>query len=190
MLKQLSDEQLMQHYGRGKVHAFELLYARHKDPLYRYFARQCRHSMAAEELCQEVWLGIIKARQRYQVTAKFTTYLYTMAHNRLVDYYRKHHKDIPVSYQTDAEDPTQLIPTQCTDHPDYQCDQTQQQQRLQDLIMALPEAQREVFLLKEETGLALEHIAHMLGINQETTKSRLRYAMKKLRAGLRSHNEE
>ena len=77
-------------YRDGDAGAFDALYARHKGGLYRYLLRQCREPAAAEELFQDVWMNLIRARARYTVQAKFTTYLYRLAHNRLIDHYRKH----------------------------------------------------------------------------------------------------
>ena len=84
-----SDEELMLGYRDGDAGAFDVLYARHKGGLYRYLHRQCRDAAAAEELFQDVWMNLIRARTGYTVQAKFTTYLYRLAHNRLIDHYRK-----------------------------------------------------------------------------------------------------
>src|SRR5262245_38611356 len=97
-----SDEELMLLYRDGDAGAFDALYARHKGGLYRYVLRQCRSTALAEELIQDVWMNLIRARAAYTVQAKFTTYLYRLAHNRLIDHYRKHaHADVA---SFDAED--------------------------------------------------------------------------------------
>jgi RNA polymerase sigma factor (sigma-70 family) len=70
--------------------------------LYRYLLRQCREPAAAEELFQDVWMNLIRARAGYTVQAKFTTYLYRLAHNRLIDHYRKHGHAVVTSF--DAEE--------------------------------------------------------------------------------------
>jgi len=89
MDKDTSDEDLMLRYATGDVAAFEALYVRHKGPVYRYMLNLCRNEAVAEELYQEVWMKLIKAREKYQVKAKFTTYLYKLAHNQFIDHYRK-----------------------------------------------------------------------------------------------------
>ena len=86
----VSDEELMLAYRDGDAGAFDTLYRRHKGPVYRYMLRQCRDAGVADELFQDVWMNLIRARESYTVQAKFTTYIYTMAHNRLIDHYRKH----------------------------------------------------------------------------------------------------
>ena len=89
-------------YRDGDAGAFDALYARHKGGLYRYLLRQCREAAAAEELFQDVWMNLIRARAGYTVQAKFTTYLYRLAHNRLIDHYRKNSHVAMVSF--DEED--------------------------------------------------------------------------------------
>jgi DNA-directed RNA polymerase specialized sigma24 family protein len=83
------DAQLMARYAAGDIAAFEALYARYKGPLYRYFLRQCGNATTASELFQGAWIRIIKTRERYEPTVRFTTYVYQIAHTCLVDHFRK-----------------------------------------------------------------------------------------------------
>jgi RNA polymerase sigma factor (sigma-70 family) len=180
-----SDEALMLAYRDGDSRAFESLYTRHKAPLYRYLVRQCREPAVAEELFQDVWMNLIRARTRYEVQARFTTYLYRMAHNRLIDHYRRGRSGVPLSYDDDPDDPLmERIAGPDAMQPDVQTDRARDVQRLFALLAELPEAQREAFLLREEAGLTLEQIAEATGVPPETTKSRLRYAVAKLRQGM------
>ncbi len=174
-----ADEALMLRYREGEISAFEQLYARHKAPLYRYLLRQCSDPAMAEELFQDVWLKLVNARQSYTVKAKFTTWFYRLAHNRLVDHYRAQGRrafDHEVALETVPAD-TRIQPEQCVER-------RSQVQRLLELVANLPQVQREAFLLREESGLALEDIAQVTGVNRETAKSRLRYAVAKLRQAL------
>jgi RNA polymerase sigma-70 factor (ECF subfamily) len=182
------DEELMNHYRDGDARAFEVLYTRHKGPLYRYLLRQCGATALAEELFQDVWMKLIGARARYEARAKFTTYLYHLAHNRLIDHYRRAKAGVPISYDDDQDDPLieQVADSELLE-PDNELDRRRLGQRLLEQIAALPEAQREAFLLREESGLSLEEIAAVTGVNIETAKSRLRYALTKLRQGLRGN---
>jgi RNA polymerase sigma-70 factor, ECF subfamily len=177
------DEELMIRYRDGDAHAFELLYARHKGPLYRYLLRHSGAKALAEELYQDVWMKLIQARARYEARAKFTTYLYHLAHNRLIDHYRRSKVSVPM-----ADDPDEFMMAQVAEsavrEPDNELDRRRQGKRLLEQVAALPEAQREVFLLRAESGLSLEEIAEVTGVNAETAKSRLRYALSKLRHGL------
>jgi RNA polymerase sigma-70 factor (ECF subfamily) len=179
-----TDEALMAMYQKGDARAFEALYARHKGGLYRYFLRQCGVAATAEELYQDVWTNLIRARERYEPRAKFTTFLYRMAHNRLVDHYRRQASGVPISYDDDGESPMEQIADAPQRQPDNELEARRQARRLRSLIADLPEAQREAFLLSEEGGLTLKEIAQTTGVNAETAKSRLRYAIAKLRAGL------
>lgn len=180
-----TDENLMLRYQEGDAGAFEILYKRHKDGLYRYFLRQCGHASSAEELFQDVWMSLIRHVKRYSVQAKFTTYLYHLAHNRLIDHYRKHSKGIPVSYEDCVEEGFDPAIAEPGNNPESVTSQEQQHDCLMRSIRELPEAQREAFLLREETGLSIEEIANITGVNAETAKSRLRYAVKKLRESMR-----
>ena len=83
----IADETLMLRFSAGDAQAFEALYARHKSGVYRYFTRQCRQAIA-EELFQDVWMRVVATSASYRVEARFTTFLYRIAHNRLVDHFR------------------------------------------------------------------------------------------------------
>ena len=181
----VSDEALMIRYRDGDAQAFEVLYARHKGPLYRYLRRQCENVAHAEELFQDVWMKLIGARARYEARAKFTTYLYHLAHNRLIDHYRRAKTGIPISYDDDADESLiEQVPDSDVHEPDNELDRRRLGQRLLAQLAALPEAQREAFLLREEGGLSLAEIAAATGVNAETAKSRLRYALARLRREL------
>ena len=180
-----SDEDLMGRYREGDAQAFEVLYVRHKGPLYRYILRQCGVAAVAEELFQDVWMKLIGARHRYETRAKFTTYLYHLAHNRVIDHYRRQSTGIPISYDENPDEPLMEQVADNTAHePDNALARRRQALQLLQLLGDLPEAQREAFLLRAESGLSLEQIAEVTGVTQETAKSRLRYALAKLRHGL------
>jgi len=176
------DAQLMLAYGRGDAKAFEQLYVKYKDPLYRFFLRQCGNRALAEELYQDVWVRVIDARQRYAVKAKFSTWLYRIAHNILTDHYRK-----PVEEALPEAD---AVPSSRADDPETVLGGQEKLARYQAMLRALPDEQREVFLLKEKAGMSLEYIAATTGENFETIKSRLRYAVGKLKQALAEPEED
>jgi RNA polymerase sigma-70 factor, ECF subfamily len=153
---EVSDESLMLRYGKGDAVAFEILYIRHKGPLFRYFLRQGLDRGLSEEMFQEVWLSLIRNSSTYRVEARFTTYLYRLAHSRLVDHYRRSQRANLCSSEMDE------MPADSYWQPEQ-----------------APE-QREIFLLRAEAGMKLEEIAKTLDIPLETAKSRLRYAVSKL----------
>jgi RNA polymerase sigma-70 factor (ECF subfamily) len=179
-----TDEDLMQLYRDGDAGAFDALYARHKGGLYRYLLRQCRDAAAAEELFQDAWMNLIRARAGYTVQAKFTTYLYRLAHNRLIDHYRKNSHVAMVSFDEEDREEITDPPDERVRPQDETLDARRQAGRLVELIAGLPEAQREAFLLQQEGGMSVEEIAQATGVTRETAKSRLRYAMVKLRRGM------
>lgn len=178
-----ADEILMLRYRDGDTDAFARLYDRHKGPLYRYLLRQCGQPAVAEELFQDVWLKLIAGRSGYAVQARFAAWLYRIAHNRLVDHYRASARGLPLSYADDCPEWTE-IPAPKEVQPEVREDRRRQSERLLELLAELPEAQREAMLLKEEAGLSLEEIAQATGTGRETVKSRLRYALARLRQGL------
>ena len=179
-----SDEVLMERYRDGDAGAFDALYGRHKGGLFRYMLRQCGNHSIAEELFQEVWMNLTRARRTYVVQAKFTTYLYRVAHNRLIDYYRAQAGGVPMSFEDEDCPSLDSIPDGRGVDPALSADHRQQAERLLQLIGALPEAQREAFLLQQESGMSVEEIAETTGVSRETAKSRLRYAIAKLRVGM------
>ena len=180
-----TDEALMLRYAQGDAAAFDALYGRHRGGVFRYLLRQLNSNRAAaEELFQDVWMSLIGARSRYRVEAKFTTWLYTMAHNRVIDHYRRHRPLEVVSLDDDEDDDPPELAAPPTAQPERAAEARQQAARLLALVDALPAAQREAFLLHEEGGLSLEEIAVVTGSDREAVKSRLRYAMDKLRRGM------
>lgn len=179
-----SDEELMLHYRDGDAGAFDALYVRHKGGVYRYLLRQCRDAAVAEELFQDVWMNLIRARAGYTVQARFATYLYRLAHNRLIDHYRKHSHGAPVSLDQDDGEAIADPPDERERPQDEALDAKRQAARLLELIAELPAEQREAFLLQQEGGMSVEEIAQATGVSRETAKSRLRYAMSKLRRGM------
>ena len=181
------DGALMLRYKDGDIAAFETLYRRHNDALYRYLLRLCRHRESAEDIFQEVWGKIIKSRDNYRVTAKFTTFLYRIAHNCFIDHLRRNKRHANgVEFDVDQYAGTE-------DQPDMDTERLLAKERLARALLDLPDEQRDVFLLHEEAGLSIDEIASVTGSKRETAKSRLRYAVSKLRDAISepvSHYDE
>src|SRR5271166_5645027 len=179
------DEDLMLAYARGDAAAFDLLYGRHRGGVYRYLLRQCRHRAVADELFQDVWMNLIRARASYVPTAKFATWLYRLAHNRLIDHYRANgHLTLVSSDDGTHADAVAAFPGAAADEPQARAERRELGERLRAAVATLPPAQREAFLLQQEGGLSLAEIAELTGVGVETAKSRLRYALARLREGL------
>lgn len=180
----VDDSALMLRYQDGDLAAFDTLYRRHNDPLYRYLLRLCRDRHTADDLFQEVWGKIVKSRASYRPTARFTTFLYRVAHNCFIDYLRRnkrHANHAPLKAEAHSHPGEQ---------PDTATERSLAKERLSKALMELPDAQRDTFLLHEEAGLSLEQIAAVTGSNRETAKSRLRYAVNKLRVAIDEPSEQ
>ena len=182
------DARLMLRYRDGDADAFSALYARHKGPLYRYLLRQVRNAGAAADLFQEVWSRLVATRSRYEARAKFATYL--VSHSAQL-----HHGFFPArfapAHRCGERTPTHDGQSSEPEVPEYQrpdgiAEFAEQQSALLAALSALPREQREAFLLHEETGLTIEEIARVTQVGIETAKSRLRYAIRKLKKSLAS----
>ena len=175
-----SDEALMLAYAAGDAAAFGALYARHRGKLYRYLLRQLRDNALADEFFQDVWQRVVSARAGWTPDAGFATWLYTIAHHRLGDHWRslKHRPAAP----SDADE--RLARVADPDTPERVLSEFERRRQLQLALDELPEEQREVLLLRLEQELTLEEIGTITGVGRETVKSRLRYAMDKLRGRL------
>jgi RNA polymerase sigma-70 factor (ECF subfamily) len=173
---QAPDEELMLAYRDGNAGAFDTLYDRHRGPVFRYVLRGVKTRAVAEELYQEIWMRVVESRHRYRPSARFTTWLYTIAHNRLVDHWR--HKELGVVDGTEEE------PASATADPARQAEGRQALVRLASALAELPHPQREAFLLHEEAGMTALEIAAVTASEPEAVKSRLRYAYQKLKAAV------
>lgn len=177
------DSVLMLRYKDGDTAAFETLYRRHTDPLYRYLLRLCRHRDTAEDIFQDVWGKIVKSRASYRPTAKFTTFLYRVAHNCFIDHVRRNKRH---SNNTEMEVEHYAHPGETLETA---TERSLAKERLAKALQDLPDEQRDAFLLHEEACLSIDEIAMVTGINRETAKSRLRYAVKKLRVAIDENPE-
>jgi len=177
-----SDEQLMLAYAGGDATAFETLYSRHKGPLFRFVLRSVKAHAQAEELFQEIWMRAIEARVRYRPEAKFTTWLYTIAHNRMVDHWRA--KGLSLVSLDDEEHAAAEPVAPPSAEPHANLEASRAAARLSEAIAALPLAQREAFLLHMEGDLTAAEIAAATGTHEEAAKSRLRYATAKLKEAI------
>lgn len=186
-----NDERLMLAYRDGDVRAFEILYGRYRGALYRYLAHQCGNPAFAEELYQDIWIKVVNARASYEPLAKFSTWIFRIAHHRLLDHYRKRAPEVAARFEMRPADDDlefgdlisqQAAPQHETPHALY--DQRATAQRIALALAELPAPQREAFLLAEEGGLSLDEIAITTASSRETSKSRLRYALSKLRHSL------
>jgi RNA polymerase sigma-70 factor (ECF subfamily) len=183
-----SDEQLMQRFGRGEAAAFDLLYERHELKIWRYIKRSIRDHASAEELMQDVWFSVAREASRYRPTARFTTWLFTIARNRIVEAFRRNRDH--ESLDDEGDGPTNIAARLTGDvslEPQERVQHAQHASALLAAVERLPAEQRDAFLLHVEGELTLEEIATATGTSFETAKSRLRYARAKLRQLLQEY---
>lgn len=169
---QQDDASLMARYVQGDGRAFEVLYQRHRGPLYRYITRLTRRAAEAEEIFQDVWLAVIRGRERYEPSARFSTYLFSIAHRRVIDGRRRD--------RGPADDVSEQI-ADTLPGPAVLAEGAALGQALSLALNSLPRGQREVFLLRAEGGLSVREIADVTGVSYETAKSRLKYCNRALR---------
>jgi RNA polymerase sigma-70 factor (ECF subfamily) len=188
-----SDESLMLRYRDGDVRAFEVLVTRHRKPVFNFILRFVRDTAQAEDVTQETFLRLVKGADAYERQAKFTTWLYTIARNLCVDAARrgKHRKAASLDAPIDEDAGASLLDLV----PDGQAGVDRQAQsrelglRLRQAIESLPDEQREIFLLREVADLQFNEIAAVVGCPENTVKSRMRYALEKLREALEEYRD-
>jgi RNA polymerase sigma factor (sigma-70 family) len=182
---QETDEDLMARFARGDADAFENLYRRHELRVFRYLHRNLRNEAGANDLMQEVWFAVVRNAVSYQPTAKFTTWLFTIAHNRMVDMIRASSRLQSLDAgDTAAVDGSSSLDSLAADpklEPPAEVQSQHEAAALLNAVAQLPPEQRSAFLLQAEGELSVEEIAAATGSSFETVKSRLRYARAKLR---------
>lgn len=175
-MRDRSDEKLMKLYAGGDMAAFEQLYARHRAPLYRYVLRLAGDAATANDLYQGIWEKMIKARKRYKPSAPFKAWMYRIAHNHVMDHFRRQRpvSDTPPdSFESPGRGPEEQFLSES------------RSAGLADAITRLPPEQKQALVFKLESGLDLQTIADVTGVSRETAKSRLRYAVSKLKRTIR-----
>ena len=179
----LSDEVLMLRYRDGDLAAFRELYTRHSGGLYRFLAWRSPRRDWVDEIAQDSWIGLHRARARYQPQASFRTYLYQIARNRLIDLLRQPQALLAADLDPHAggEDWFDHLADAAQVSPEAELESKQRHAELHAALRDLPAEQKEALILQQFSGLSLEEIAHLAAVPLETVKSRLRYAMRKLR---------
>ena len=187
-----SDEDLMMAFRDGEAAAFEQLVARHKRGLYNFLLRSVHNKARAEEMLQEVCLRVIRAKDRYQRTARFTTWIYTIARNLCVDESRrqKFRRTVPLEAKRRGRGgDLGLSVLDVTESKQVSTDVASEgnkiRERVAEAIRNLPDDQREVFMMRQFGGLSFKQIGEAVGAPENTVKSRMRYALEKLRGDLR-----
>lgn len=178
----LDDSQMMQAYAAGDTAAFESLYTKYKTKLYQYLLNSCESEATAGELFQDIWLKVIKSRASYQSHSPFNAWLFSIARNRLIDYYRQQGRALRADSINDESPENTISLASPTLNPEQIASLSERRDMLQNTLSALTEVQREAILLRHIAGMSTAEIAELVGVGTETVKSRLRYAAIKLRS--------
>lgn len=192
VLRDEADEALMVLYQKGDVRAFEILLTRHRRPVFNFILRFVGLRETAEDLLQEVFLRVVKGAENYQRQAKFTTWLYTIARNLCVDNSRrmKHRRaqslDAPLSKSNDSGSLLDVVADEQIPS-DRRAGSSELAGKMKQAIGRLSEEQREVFLMREFLDMPFKQISQVVGVPENTVKSRMRYALEKLRLELEEY---
>ncbi len=194
MITEQADEHLMVLYQKGEVRAFEVLLSRHRKPVYNFILRFVGDKETAEDLLQETFLRVIKGAEAYKRQAKFTTWAYTIARNLCVDQSRrrKHRKHASLDAPLDASEESGTLMDVIPGNEmasDRKTVNKQLHATMQKAIAELSEEQREVFLMREFLDMPFKQIADVVGVPENTVKSRMRYALEKLRLELDEYKD-
>jgi RNA polymerase sigma-70 factor (ECF subfamily) len=191
-----TDEALMLRYQRGDRGSFSELVRRHKTPLYNFVLRHLRSASAAEDVTQETFLRVVQRAADFKHEARFSTWLYTIARNLSIDHCRKMKHRRHASLDAPASNDGALRPlleVVADGKPEGDVSRAAEWSDMRRSILsavdALPDEQREVFLLREVANLPFKEIAEVTGIAENTVKSRMRYALERLRAALSEFEE-
>jgi RNA polymerase sigma-70 factor (ECF subfamily) len=175
-----SDERLMLRFQAGDVQAFEELVRRHRTPVFSFLLRLTGDRGRAEDLCQDAFLRVVKAAAGWEPRATFRTWVFAMARNLAVDEARRQ----AFRRTEPLDDPARAAAPADVPGPEDAAEGALLRPKLEAALAALPDEQREVFLLREHAGLRFAEIAEVTGVPENTVKSRMRYALEALRARL------
>jgi RNA polymerase sigma factor (sigma-70 family) len=185
-----SDESLMRAFATGNAKAFETLYDRHHLGVWRFVLRSVGEPATADDVTQELWIAVANQAEHYQASAKFRTWLFTMARNRVIDLFRTKKSQVSIDAEDDDGNPMfSELTAESRLEPLRQLESSEAARDLLQAIEALPAEQREAFLLQAEADMSVVDIATATGVTFETAKSRLRYARNALKALLSAHDE-
>jgi RNA polymerase sigma-70 factor (ECF subfamily) len=177
-----ADAQLMLRYAAGDARAFDELYTAHRHGLWRFIRRSVQNSAATDDVFQECWSRVIAHRDHYRPEARFATWLYRIAHNCCMDHWRKSGRR--GARETADDDAVAAAADEANPGPLGAALEGEAGERLAAALGQLPDEQRAAFLLYVEGGLSMAEIGDTTGVNPETAKSRLRYAVGRLKQAL------
>ncbi|MGE0787554.1 MAG: RNA polymerase sigma factor [Sandaracinaceae bacterium] len=191
-----SDEELLRRFNHGDADAFAELVRRYQRPLYNFILRSVHRRDRADELLQDVFMKLVQRSHDFKGNSKFSTWLYTIARNLCIDHsrkmvFRRHQSlDAPGRSGSGDEGPS-LLDRTASDAPvtDRAVIAQDIQVRIAAAVEELPEEQREVFLMRHVQGMPFKEIAAVVGVPENTVKSRMRYALERLQKALAEYQD-
>jgi RNA polymerase sigma-70 factor (ECF subfamily) len=195
-LADMADDELLVRFAAGEAAAFEVLIQRYQTPLYNFILRTIRDGDAAADLLQEAFARVIQRHADFNREAKFSTWIYVIARNLCIDHARrmKHrrHASLDAEGPAGSEGGGAWVERLPASQPDLerQAGANSLRNRLALAVEALPEEQREVFLMRQVQQLPFAEIALVVGVSENTIKSRMRYALERLQQALSDYEEQ
>jgi RNA polymerase sigma-70 factor (ECF subfamily) len=190
----MSDDELLERFAAGEPAAFGLLLKRYQVPIYNFIARSVRDTEAASDLLQEVFTRVIEHSSQFNRNSKFSTWLYAIARNICIDHQRRmthrRHASLdgagPNGPRPDSGTAVPWVERVAGPQPDVDTSAAAQRlrSRIAQAVDSLPHEQREVFLMRELQQLPFAEIAAVVGVSENTVKSRMRYALERLQEAL------
>lgn len=182
-------------YQAGERTVFAVLVKRYQGPLYNFALRHLRNPSSAEEVVQDAFVRLVQNAADFKHEARFSTWMFTIVRNLCIDQIRKQslrrHPSLEEPKRAgEGEGPT--LGEQTADsraNVERTAVSTEIRERLMQAVDALPDEQREVFLMREVSNLPFKEIAEIVGIPENTVKSRMRYALERLQAALHEYEE-
>jgi len=188
-LKRLSDTELMELVKDSDYAAFDELYGRYRAPIKRFLFSLTWDEDVAEDYLQEVFLRLFRARDRYQPTGKFSSYLYRIAKNYYLAQVRGHKtgpEEVSIAHQEpNGFRPFENLTANPKVEPEFHLIDGYRQWQIRRAIDSLPDGQKLVFVLSHFENLKYAEIAEALGIPVGTVKSRMFAAVNTLRSLLK-----
>ncbi len=188
----VTDAELIKAYKKGDTQALEKIMEKYKTPIYSYLLKMVGSRDSANDLFQEIFLKFIKNIQSYNEEKKFANWIYTVAHNTVMDSFRKNkNRYIESLDQIKGEDFKSVAETIASKDlsPENILIKTEISGKIEKAFEILSDEQREVFIMRHYWGLSFKEIAEILKVPIGTALARMSRALGKLKVEL-GHIEE
>lgn len=181
-LAKLTDDQLVQSYAKGNPEAFDVLLQRHQSKLLNYITQHCNNAQLAEDIFQETFVKAIMTLKQggYTESGKFSAWLIRIAHNLVIDSFRHEKWENMLSTVSDESDPLNRRELAEGNIEDFMIDD-QIKKDVRKIVMSLPDAQREVLVMRFYRNMSFKEIADATSVSINTALGRMRYGLINMR---------